>query len=93
MDTCRPYLQRQIELLSRETPAQFVAFDLLALGDEDVARGEAIACQARPCSDLVLSVARGLAHTAAPVADLPGIIDRLTGPAAADDLCGGSGWI
>ena len=28
-----------------------------ALGDEDVARGEAIACQARPCSDLVLSVA------------------------------------
>lgn len=28
-----------------------------ALSDEDMARGEAIACQARPCSDLVLSVA------------------------------------
>ncbi len=28
-----------------------------ALADEDMARGEAIACQARPCSDLVLSVA------------------------------------
>lgn len=32
-----------------------------ALADEDMARGEALVCQARPCSDLVLSVAPVLA--------------------------------
>jgi ATP-dependent DNA ligase len=65
--------ESRIQLLARETPAEFVAFDLLALGDDELA--------SRPLSERRAALERLLANAAPPMHLTPATTD----PAQAAD--------
>ena len=60
--------ESRIQLLARETPASFVAFDLLALGDDDL--------RDRPFEERRAQLAHALAGAGAPVHLTPATEDR-----------------
>jgi ATP-dependent DNA ligase len=63
--------ESRVQMLSQTVPASFVAFDLLALGDEDLRR--------RPFGERRLLLDRALADAEAPVHLTPGTTDREVG--------------
>ena len=60
--------ESRVRLLSKETPARFVAFDLLALGDDDLMR--------RPFSERRATLVDALAKVSAPIHVTAATIDR-----------------
>lgn len=60
----------RVALLARETPASYVAFDLLALGDEDL--------RPRPGADRRAALERALAGARPPIHLTPATTDRAT---------------
>src|SRR5690606_4489548 len=63
--------ESRVQMLSKEIPASFVAFDLLALGDDDL--------RSRPFGERRLILGETLADVEAPVHLTPGTTDREVG--------------